>query len=264
MQLKSFGAALVLLTGSSVAMASNYQFDVGGGVQRLDFDTGGDIDTLFLDGEFHFMGAVNTSNRPLAEAAFLDRSSNVFVRAARSDFGPADIDMVGAGIEFYIPGDFFYARAEVSRASNGATETGFMVMGGLTPIDGLRVSLGYADEFVPESAGPFFVPFGLDEAFILDAKYVLGLGGTSALNLEATITLEDNADAFQLGADFYINRAISIGGAYTYVDIDNVGDTHAFTLRGRFFITDSISASAQVGINDDDDLGFGVRGNFRF
>lgn len=227
-----------LLCGSSVALAQSYQFEVGGGLTHVDPDAGNSDTQVYGHGRYHFT-RVQTAQRPLAEAAFLARSSNAYVR------GYDDLDVIQAGAEFYIPDSIFYVAAEVTRVDypGQARNNDWGVKLGLTPIEGLLVWTGYYDE-----------P-GYD--LNLHAKYVIDLGRNNAVNLEAGFVDYDEDNHAYLMGDFYFDRTFSAGVGY----LDDGDD--GYLIRTRKFFTEAISAEASYTKSDyADQLSLGA--SFRF
>lgn len=239
MKIKTLAASMLLLCGSALVNAQSYQIEGGLGITDYDPDAGNSDTSLNAYGEYHFK-RVQTANRPLAEAAFLQKSSNAYVRGAR------DLDVIYAGAEFYIPDTMFYVAGEIQRldlpGDNRENDWGLRV--GLTPIAGLLVWTGYYDE-----------P-GYD--LNLHAKYVHDLGRNNAFNVEAGYTDLDTHNAIYLYGDFYFNRTFSVGAGY-----NDEYDDGALTLRTRKFFTDAISGElAYVSADDYDSLSIG--GSMRF
>ncbi|ARU29497.1 putative porin [Cellvibrio sp. PSBB006] len=218
MKLKTLVATMALTCASSVALAQNYNFEVGVNYTDVDYDAGGNDDFFGVYGEYHFQ-EVRPGNNPLAEAAFINRSSNAYV------IGNNDLDVVTAGVEFYIPDTIFYGAAEIKREDydGSSTENDWGVRLGLTPITGLLVWTEYYDE-----------P-GYDAN--IHAKYVVPLGGGNFVNVEGGYADYDENDVFDVAADFYFDRTFSVGAGYVDYDYDD-----GFLLRTRKFFTPEISA----------------------
>ncbi len=220
MKIKSLALATAMVFSSGLALADSYQAEIGADYTDVD---GGD-GAFGIHGEFHF-NPVQTRNHPLAEAAFLEQSSNVYA-AADNDF-----DVLTVGGEMYVPDTMFYAGARVARTDfNGSDDTTLYATLGLTPVDGLLVTTEFNDD-------------GYDAN--VQAKYVTALGGGNYVNLEGEYRDSDFDDYLSLGADFYFTRTLSVGAAFA----DRFG-TDEFTLRARNFFTDEVSG--QVAFTDSD------------
>lgn len=212
MKIKALAAAIVLTMTSGAVLAQDYQFDVG--VNYTDVEDGDGAFGAYA--EYHF-STVDTSGRPLAEAAFLTKSSNVYVR------GAADFDIANVGVDFYIPNSMFFIGADFYRTDfgNGSDNT-WSARLGITPIDGLLITTTIPEE---------------DYEVNLQAKYVTALGGNNFLNLEAAFyDGGDFDDVVQVSADYYFSRSFSVGLGYE----DAFGED-AFTIRTRNFFTEAFS-----------------------
>lgn len=237
MKVKTLVSSLMLLTASSV-MAQSYQFEVGANITHYDPDNAGSDSSLGVYGIYHF-APVSTTNLPLAEAAFLRKSSNAYVR------GHQDLDVIHAGVEYYIPNSMFYVAAELQRVDvAGYRNNDWGVRFGLTPVTGLLVWTSYYDE-----------P-GYDAN--IHAKYVMDLGYSNALNIEAGHTDGDHYDSTYLYGDFYFNHTFSVGAGY-----QDEFDNDVFTLRTRKFFNDQFSGELAVS-KADDGKGFSVGASMRF
>lgn len=212
MKIKALAAAIVLTMTSGAVLAQDYQFDVG--VDYTDVEDGDGAFGAYA--EYHF-STVDTSGRPLAEAAFLTKSSNVYVR------GAADFDIANVGVEFYIPNSMFFIGADFYRTDfGGVSDNTWAARLGITPIDGLLITTTIPEE---------------DYEVNLQAKYVTALGGDNFLNLEAGFQDGgDFDDTLTLGADYYFSRSFSVGLGYA-----DFGDDDAFTIRTRNFFTEAFS-----------------------
>ncbi len=219
MRIKPLSAAALLLT-SSLTLAQSYQFEVGVNATHYDPKHGGSDTQLGAYGEYHFT-RVQTANRPLAEAGFLQRSSNIYA------FAHQDLDVLQAGAEFYIPNSIFYVAAEVIRVDlpGQPRNNDWGVRLGLTPIEGLLVWTSYYDE-----------P-GYDAN--IHAKYVMDLGHLNYLNIEAGFHDYDHDNSYYLFSDFYFNPTFSAGVGY-----NDWGDDDGFTIRTRKFFNPTIAGEA--------------------
>ena len=104
--------ALSVLFTSSFAIADAYQIDLRANAVRVDNDGYSNKEKIFSATGAYYFNAVNTVNVPLAEAAFLGKSSNVNANAQRfslDDFNVGDYSASNyrVGAAFFIPENFF-------------------------------------------------------------------------------------------------------------------------------------------------------------
>lgn len=224
MKLKLLIAALGV-AASGFAIADSYQSEISVGASRYDVDgVSSKTDRYDLVGVYHF-NAVNTTNLPLAESAYLGKNSNVF--ASLEDYphqnGNSSLQKYQVGAEFYIPENFLYVKAGASRYSTGTTrDNDWFTALGVTPIDGLLVTTEYNHED------------GYDAN--IHAKYVTDIGSGQFINVEAGVADADDGTIFQIGGDYYLDNTFSVGG--NIVDNDDGTD---YTLRTRKFFSESFS-----------------------
>jgi hypothetical protein len=212
------------IAASGVAIADSYQSEISVGATRID-ENGikSKFDSYDLQGVYHF-NAVNTANLPLAEAAYLGKSSNVF--AGVMDFprqdGSPSYQRYAVGAEFYIPEHFLYVRAGgYSDAFGSHHNNDWFTTVGLMPIDGLLVTTAYNHDE------------GYDAN--INAKYVTQIGG-QFINVEAGVKDADRGTTFTIGGDYYVDNSFSVGGNIVDADYGN-----EYTLRTRKFFSESFS-----------------------
>lgn len=239
MKLKTLVATTILACAPGLAFAQDYQFEVGANYTHLDSDIGGDDDSIGAYGEYYFQ-PVRVGTNPLAEAAFISRASNAFVR------GSQDLDVIEGGVEFYIPDTIFYAGAKIVRTDYDHSDTNndWGVEVGITPITGMLLWTEYLDE-----------P-GYDAN--IHGKYVMPLGGGTFLNVEAGYADLDDNDVVNIGADYYFDRTFSIGAEYTDNDYQDI-----FEIRTEKFFTPQISGQLSYTDVEDDNV-IAVGASFRF
>jgi hypothetical protein len=223
-------AGLVALTLPMGAMADDYRAEVGLSAHRAEFDDGfsDELDVLGVDGTYYFSPVV-TDGLPLAEAAFLNRSSFVGASAARSELDDEKIDVFGAGIGYYLPNTIFYGELNVTHADDfGGDETFVSGALGVTPIDGLLVTTRFDED-------------GWDPN--VSAKYVGRLPNSHFY--AASIDLFDASGDLEWGAgfDYFLDTTFSAGLS--------VSDNYT-QFRAEKFFTPRFSLSGYVNFGDDD------------
>ena len=249
----------LVLTGTAHA----YQAEVGASAAYLDPDHGGSGSAFGVDGTYYF-NPVQTRNAPLAEAAFLDRASNVNAHATFADRGDVDNNTYGVSAEFYVPNSDFYLGGDISRnnaeyrnalgqkydfdTTYYAAEVGYLPAPGLLIAAGVK---GYDNDNDD----------GVDPT--LRAKYVTTLSNGKDINLEAGAAFGD-LDEYNLAADYFIDKTLSIGADYRNNDLT---DESEFGINARKFLNQQVSLEGRVGfgeVGNNDYNSFGVAAKYRF
>lgn len=262
--MKKLAIASALLSAIAVTgTAHAYQAEVGASAAYLDPDNGSSGNAFGVDGTYYF-NPVQTRNAPLAEAAFLDRASNVNAHATFADRGDLDDNTYGVGAEIFVPNSDFYLSGNVSQNEKErfnllgqkydfdttyyAAEVGYLPAPGLLIAAGLK---GYDNDNDD----------GVDPT--LRAKYVTTLSNGKDINLEAGAAFGD-LDEYNLAADYFIDKTLSIGADYSNNDLKNQSE---FGINARKFINQQVSLEGRVGFGEDDNNdynSFGVAAKYRF
>lgn len=240
MKSTSISALIALALSSNIALAGTYRAEVTGTYLNQD-DIG---DTYAASGSYYFQ-PVDTSNKPLAEAAFLDRASSLtgFVARADIDYYDATADTTGFNLGFYVPNTIFYLGAGYTHYSfdypNSDSESDgqWSATLGVAPLDGLLVTTEYNED-----------DDGYDPN--IHVKYVMALARETALNIEGSVTHNDNGgNATSLLIDYYFTRKFSLGAGYA--DGDDWNEDDSASLRAKYFITEAFSVGLECGVFTD-------------
>ncbi|MFT4020431.1 MAG: putative porin [Acinetobacter sp.] len=249
--------ATVLFAGLGLSGVANaYQAEVGGSYTYKDWDDYDGVSKFSVDGKY-FFNPVQIRNSPLAEAAFLDRASNVSAKVDYGNNNGIKDKTYGIGGEYYVPNSDFYlsgniARNEVSvkhtNIDNKVTTYGAEV--GYLPAPGLLLALGlkgYDEKDGKDGVDP-----------TVRAKYVTQIGQHD-VNLEAYGAFGD-LDEYRLQGDYYIDKTLSVGADYYKNDIT---DEKEWGLTAKKFLDQNISVEGRIGFGDDYNS-YGVRAAYRF
>lgn len=257
-------ASIAALAFAPAAYAENYQMEGGIGYGYYDFDDGGSADLFMADFTYHFE-QVSTAGHPLNEAAFLERSTNVYGGIDYIKDDDSDkYQTLELGVEAFI--EDFYVNANIDRNFNPSwlsNTTDFNIKLGFLPMDGLLLTLGYE----LEEDGNWAEDKDLG-TISLGGKFVTPLDGEMALNLEAEVGFQDDNDdtvVYTLGGDLYFNHAVSAG--LWVSDTDKSDDKTEFGIRGKYFVTPLVSLEATFinNLNNEKkDTAFGLGANIRF
>lgn len=272
----ALSAALLALFGTAHA----YQAEINAGYENTDIDESENVDTFFINAKY-YLNAVNIANKPLAEAAFLSKASNIGLGYAKSstddDFIDLDLDTVGVSGEFYIPNSQFYVsgslnRTELTAKAFGEEEsddnTGYAVEVGYLPMTGLLLAVGAAKENIdPVQVANYgfttnfanAISAGEDTAVSLRAKYVTQIGNYFT-NFEGLSYFGDET-SYRLGADLYLDPTLSLGVSFADSTADD-SDT-IFAIRAQKFFTPAFAMGVNYSTTDGADS-YGINGTFRF
>ena len=199
---------------------------------------------------YYFKG-VDQSKSPYALNGFLAQESNI--GASYSNFDVLDMDTIGADGTFVFDSNWFvsanYQRFEIGNFD-------FNTYG---------AEVGYY--FNASSAVSAFYQDGdsnVEESYGLKLRSYIALQSTAGVDLQANWKHSDSDDTFNVGADWYVNNAWSVGAGYT-----NNDDDDAFDIRTAYWlrISDGFSANFVISKVLDSDvdgvgLGLGVVGRF--
>lgn len=258
--MKKLAIASALLSALAVTgTAHAYQAEVGASAAYLDPDNGGSGSSFGVDGTYYF-NPVQIRNSPLAEAAFLDRASNVNAQYQYDEADEAEAHRYGVGAEYYVPNSDFYLGGNVNGhdlkdnndLDNDLTTYGAEV--GYLPAPGLLIAAGLKgwDNDNDDGVDP-----------TLRAKYVTTLSNGKDINLEAGAAFGD-LDEYNLAADYFIDKTMSVGADYQSNDIN---DQDEFGVTARKFLNQQVSLEGRVGfgeVGNNDYNKFGVAAKYRF
>lgn len=258
--MKKLAIASALLSALAVTgTAHAYQAEVGASAGLIDPDNGSSSGSFGVNGTYYF-NPVQTRNAPLAEAAFLDRASNVNAHYEYNEVGDDEVNNYGVGAEYYVPNSDFYVSGNVGRQdieyknSRDFDTTTYGAEVGYLPAPGLLIAAGvkgYDNDYKD----------GVDPT--LRAKYVTQLSNGKDINLEAGAAFGD-LDEYNLAADYFIDKSLSVGADYYSNDLN---DNSEFGVTARKFFTQQVSLEGRVGfgeVGDNDYNKFGVAAKYRF
>jgi hypothetical protein len=235
--------AISLACGGASALADDYRAEVTLLGDRTEPD--GDfphIDQFAALGTY-YLAPVRTDGLPLAEAAFLNRSSFVRGAAVRSEIGDGKIDIFSASLGYYMPDTIFFGRLGVSYADDfDGDQTNINGSFGITPLDGLLLFTNFDEH-------------GWDPN--VTAKYVGKMANSHFYAITASAVDPDEGDtSVSLDFDYYLDNTFSVGAGYGSASDD-------FSLRAQKFFTPSFAVGGHLSTGDDGD-GFGANVTWRF
>ena len=249
--LKKLTLATALI--ASLGTAHAYQAEVGGTIALVDPDNGDTSTGFAIDGTYYF-NPVQVKNSPLNEAAFLNRASNINAAVSYIDYDLFDVTTFNVGVEYFVPNSDFYVSGNIGQSSTDTPigdddTTLYSAELGYLPVPGLLVAVGLAG--YDNDAGDDVDP-------TLRAKYVSQVGAYD-MNFEGGASFGD-LDAYNLGADLYLDKTFSIGLGFSDSDLEN---SDVFTIRAKKFFNQQVSLEGSIDFADAGNV-FGVRGAYRF
>ena len=249
--LKKLTLATALI--ASLGTAHAYQAEIGGTIALVDPDNGDTSTGFAIDGTYYF-NPVQVKNSPLNEAAFLNRASNINAAVSYIDYDLFDVTTFNVGVEYFVPNSDFYVSGNIGQSSTDTPigdddTTLYSAELGYLPVPGLLVAVGLAG--YDNDAGDDVDP-------TLRAKYVSQVGAYD-MNFEGGASFGD-LDAYNLGADLYLDKTFSVGLGFSDSDLEN---SDVFTIRAKKFFTQQVSLEGSIDFADEGNI-FGVRGAYRF
>lgn len=253
----------------SLNAAHAYQAELNGGLFYQGVDVPGTTttdETVGLAGSAtYYFNAVQAKSGPLAEAAFIERASNVsagyaYVHSDTSDFRVHGFNLGG---EIYVPNTNFYAAADFATAKvesfdvDGAT---YAAKIGYLPIANLLLTVGAEGEIDTNNSST-----NEDTNPTISAKYLTKIGNND-VNLEGDAVFTDDGDTYTVSGDYYIDRALSLGASVS-ATTDQKDDNYTVGINARQFIADNISFQGELTVGSagkQDNVGLAVGGTYRF
>ena len=245
-----------------------YNFEATSEYMNQDMDTS-EITGYGLSATYYFQ-KINTNDKPLAEAAFLEKASSISMPAGYTDLevggseanGPRyglELTYVHPGYSLYTNASFTTMDAEFDAPASGdITQDEYTLAVGMFVQDDLLVAFEYGhEEFEVLGYNPE------NDIYTVYGKWVKKNGQGTAYNLEANIGMDQYDDGTTDGSntiigaagDYYFNPRLSVGGGLTLNSGDNVSDEgNTYSLRSSIFFNPqySLRASYETFVADND------------
>jgi hypothetical protein len=227
------------------AQADDFRAQVDLAYRHFDFDQplNPNGDALGAAGTYYF-SPVATDGRPLAEAAFLGRSSFVRADAVRSELGDEKIDIFGAAIGYYLPNTIFYGQLNYTYADDfGGDQDRVSGALGVAPIDGLLVTTRFDEDGWDPNA---------------TAKYVGKLPNSHWYAASVALAEDEVEDdlAWAASFDYFFDTTFSAG-------VGLAEDVTTFRAEKFFMPNFSVGAHFDLG-NDQGANAYGAKVSWRF
>lgn len=227
---KQYLGVAVAMVLSSAALAEGYDVELRGGLDSFDPEYGDSVELYRAGGTFYF-NTVDSEGGPLAEAAFLNRASNMSAAFTYADNNGTDITSTNLGVEVFLPNSILYGAFNYSMVDvAGEDDDSWNARLGITPIDGLLLTTTKTQD--------------VDYDPNIQAKYVMELAGGQALNLHGAINFADSTTFYTAGMDYYLTAQTSLGFEYSDAT-DRASDVfETYTVRGKHFFNETVYLAA--------------------
>ena len=230
-KLAPIGIAATLAFAGMSASADDYRAEVRLFGEHANLpDDSPDVDVLGVTGTY-YLEPVRTDGLPLAEAAFLGRSSFVSASAARSELGDEKIDILGASFGYYVPDTIFYGRLGITYLDDFSPGDRSIVNGtfGITPLDGLMLSTDFDEN-------------GWDPN--VTAKYVGKMANSHFYAASVSAVDPDEGDtSVGVNFDYFLDTTFKVGAGFASGD-------DRFSLSAEKFFTPSFAVGGSVYTGD--------------
>ncbi len=252
----------VIAAGLGLALSSaahaEYQWELGANSGTGDIDLGrysADQDFFGLTGTYYF-DRVDTTKGPLAEAAFLDRASNIEldVRTGEVEGDDEDYDVDSyAGSSRLVLGeggwivDLGARRDEIEDLEIDT----FTVGGGKYVLENTAVVLSYSniDEENTDDADKY--ELGLEHLWQFDMGAVKLDANIGRIDLEES----DDIDLWGLDGTYYVTDRLGFGAGYEQQDSDDV-EIERWSVFGQWFATENVALSLGYTNEEDQDVDY--------
>ena len=276
--MKKLALCILLATTSSVVTAETYNIEADISFTTKDYYDQ-DIDSSLLDATYYF-NSIDDTKGPLAEAAFLNKSSELSLKygyasqayrkndttwgiAGRyiSDTGLlVAIDYTNRGIT-NITGDEYILDSGYLEVGTYITDESTLTLSYSTnqndeiDVDGIisnTTSIRYNHLFLMEN----------DTSIKLNARY----GYTTYRDDKYS---DDDFSIVDLSGDYYFNRQLSVGLDFVKFKTSQDEDAIRYGIKSSYFINDKVSFSGAWSITDiedssEDATSFSIAVNSRF
>ena len=270
--MKKIGLAAAVLLAMTGAHA--YQFEVQGQSEYVNTTENDKNFTGDLQGTYYFKD-VDASKGPLAEAAFLNKASNVSVAYTYEQYNQQNgnlnyhVGTYGLKGETYFTTPYtasipLYANASYNHTNrdfkNGALNDNgdrYALEVGAMPTNNFLLAVGYTrtnpfalDTFdimnygIAKSVGESTFSSNKDYA-TARVKYVGAIDGTNmSIGFEAKGIFNNDHGAYGLKTDLFLTPALSVGVSFADTSNLNSGFDHVWGANVNYFVTPAISVGA--------------------
>lgn len=297
--MKKIGLAAAVLLAMTGAHA--YQFEVKGQSEYVDTTTNDKNYTGDLQGTYYFKN-VDASKGPLAEAAFLNKASNVSLAYHYGKYNDSNVNFQNntaglkgeayfttpytASIPLYASASYNHTNQDFKNGKNDDNGDRYALEVGAMPTNNFLLAVGYT-RTNPLALDTFdIMNYGIAKAYgestfsgnkdytTARVKYVGAIDGTNmSIGFEGKAIFNHEA-AYGLKTDLYLTPALSVGVSFADTSRFNYypgfSYDHVWGANVNYFVTPAVSvgatyvkANAKNGNNLDTDT-VGLNASVRF
>ena len=268
--MKKIGLAAAVLLAMTGAHA--YQFEVKGQSEYVDTTVNDKNYTGDLQGTYYFKN-VDASKGPLAEAAFLNKASNISLAYHYGKYNDADGNFQNntagvkgeayfttpytASIPLYASASYNHTNLDFKNGNPDNNGDRYALEVGAMPTNNFLLAVGYT-RTNPFALDTFdIMNYGIVKAYgestfsgnkdftTARAKYVGAIDGTNmSIGFEAKGIFNNDHGAYGLKTDLFLTPALSVGVSFADTSNLNSGFDHVWGANVNYFVTPAISVGA--------------------
>ncbi|WP_151778498.1 porin Omp33-36 [Acinetobacter brisouii] len=269
--MKKIGLAAAVLLAMTGAHA--YQFEVQGQSEYVNTTENDKNFTGDLQGTYYFKD-VDASKGPLAEAAFLNKASNVSLAYHYGKYNDSKVNFQDntagvkgeayfttpytSSIPLYASASYNHTDADGKNADSPDNKGDrYALEVGAMPTDNFLLAVGYTRTNPLALDTSDVLGYGIAKAYgesaysdhkdftTARAKYVGAIDGTNmSLGFEAKGIFNSDRGAYSLKTDLFLNPALSVGVSFADTSQLDSGFDHVWGADVNYFVTPAISVGA--------------------
>jgi hypothetical protein len=265
--MKNLALSVLLAATTTIVSAETYNVE-----SEISFTTkdyfGQDIDSSLLDVTYYFKD-IDNSKGPLAEAAFLNKNSEVSVKYGKASqeyldnyttWGLAGRYVADTG--FLIGFNYLNKGISPIYGEEAIIDTGYLEVGGyLSDVSTLTLSVSdnQKDVFGEDNIISNTLGIRYNHLFLMGSDTSIKLNSRLAYNIyQDDKYSSDDFYIIDLGADYYFNRQLSAGVEFMKFETSTGNSAQKYGIKSIYFITDTVSVSGGWSFTDVKDFSEGA------
>ncbi|MCG2574687.1 porin Omp33-36 [Acinetobacter sp. ME22] len=268
--MKKIGLAAAVLLAMTGAHA--YQFEVQGQSEYVNTTENDKNFTGDLKGTYYFKD-VDASKGPLAEAAFLNKASNVSLAYHYGKYNSSEVNFQNntmgvkgeayfttpytASIPLYTSASYNHTNRDYKNGDSDDNGDRYALEVGAMPTDNFLLAVGYTRTNTLALDTSDVLSYGIAKAYgesaysdhkdftTARAKYVGAIDNTNmSIGFEAKGIFNSDRGAYSLKTDLFLNPALSVGVSFADTSNLDSGFDHVWGADVNYFVTPVISVGA--------------------